>query len=228
MNDTKVKAIVLKRTNYGEADRILQILTENGKTSVMAKSARKERSRLAGSIELFSLSEVVIHKGKGDLGVLTGARLIEFYGAICSDLSALELAGSCLRDVSKRSDQVDNPEFFSLLAQTLAELNRNLNQVDVIRAWWLLNLLRASGEEINLRNDTTGQPLQANQTYTWNTIESTLEPISHGTRQITADHIKLMRLMLSAPLKLTLKVQNSTSLTENILHIAKCLNQSVV
>lgn len=224
MRDIKTKAIVLKRTNYGEADRILQLITEEGKLSVLAKGVRKERSRLAGGIELFSLSEITIHSGKGELGVLTGARLIEFYSAICSDLTAMEFAGSCLRDVSRRAEQVDSPEYFSLLASTLKELNHHLNRIDLIRIWWLLNFARISGEDANLRADTNGDKLRPDKTYTWNSAMSALEP-SAGQGRITADHIKLMRLIVSAPLALILNVKNTADLTEDILYIAKCISQ---
>ena len=47
----RTDAIVLRRTNYGEADRILQVITpSSGRLSVMARSVRKEKSRLAGGI----------------------------------------------------------------------------------------------------------------------------------------------------------------------------------
>ena len=46
--DLSTKAIVLKRTNYDEADRILNLLTPEGKMSALARSVRKEKSRLAG------------------------------------------------------------------------------------------------------------------------------------------------------------------------------------
>ena len=75
--DLRTEAIVLRRTDYGEADRILQLLTPEGKKSVVAKGVRREKSKLAGGIELFSVSEVVIHEGKGELGILTGAKLVE-------------------------------------------------------------------------------------------------------------------------------------------------------
>ena len=39
---------VLRRTNYGEADRILNIITPSGKISAIAKGVRKEKSKLAG------------------------------------------------------------------------------------------------------------------------------------------------------------------------------------
>ncbi|MDR3297787.1 MAG: DNA repair protein RecO [Candidatus Nomurabacteria bacterium] len=225
MRDQKAKAIVLRRTNYGEADRILQLLTEEGKVSVLAKSVRKERSRLAGSIELFSLSEVTIHHGKSELGILTSARLIEFYGTICSDLDLMEFAGSCLRDVSRRTEHIDSPEFFDILAQTLKALSNNSKQIDLIRTWWLLNLSRISGEDANFHIDTKGDKLSPDQTYAWNSAESSLEPNSANGR-ITVNHIKLIRLMLSAPLKLILKIQNTTHLIDDTLYIAKCINQS--
>ena len=44
--DIKTCAYVLRRTNYGEADRILNIITPLGKMSVIAKSVRKEKSNL--------------------------------------------------------------------------------------------------------------------------------------------------------------------------------------
>ena len=46
----RTKCIILRRTNYGEADRILTVLTpEHGQLSVMARGVRKEKSRLAGA-----------------------------------------------------------------------------------------------------------------------------------------------------------------------------------
>ena len=58
--DLRTKAIVLRRTDYGEADRILQLLTPSGKRSVIARGVRKEKSKLAGGIELFSVRGGVI------------------------------------------------------------------------------------------------------------------------------------------------------------------------
>jgi len=74
MKTERTRAVVLRRTNYGEADRIVQLLTPVGRRSVMARGVRKEKSKLAGGIELFAVSDVVLGQGKGDLGVVTSAR----------------------------------------------------------------------------------------------------------------------------------------------------------
>ena len=45
--DLRTKAIVLRRTDYGEADRILQLLTPSGKRSVIARGVRNWRVALS-------------------------------------------------------------------------------------------------------------------------------------------------------------------------------------
>ena len=53
-NDIRTKALVLRRTNFGEADRIINFLTEQGIISAIAKGVRKEKSKLAGSTTNFA------------------------------------------------------------------------------------------------------------------------------------------------------------------------------
>ena len=99
--DLKTRAFVLRRTNYGETDRILNLLTPEGKISCLAKGVRKEKSKLAGGIELFTLSNVVVHRSqKSDLGLLTSAKMEIFYDQILKDLSNLELASNILKEIS--------------------------------------------------------------------------------------------------------------------------------
>jgi len=103
MKSIRTKAIVLRRTNYGEADRIIQLLTpENGMLSVMAKGVRKEKSRLAGGIELFARCDVTVGFGKGDLGILTAARLDVFYSHIMTDYDRLQFGYDIIKQ-SRRS-----------------------------------------------------------------------------------------------------------------------------
>ena len=77
--DIRTKGYVLKRTNYGEFDRILNIITPVGKFSVIAKGVRKEQSKLAGSIEMFTLIDFNIHFGRSDLGLVTGAKILKYH-----------------------------------------------------------------------------------------------------------------------------------------------------
>lgn len=61
----RVTAIILKRTNVGEADSILTIFSKTlGKLRVIAKGIRKISSRRGPHMELFNEVSLVLHQGK--------------------------------------------------------------------------------------------------------------------------------------------------------------------
>ena len=221
-NDFKTQGFILRRTNYGEADRILNILTPNGKISAIARSARKEKSKLAGGIEMFCLSEFGIHQKKDSLGTITSARMIKYYKNILSDLSKLELASAFLKKISIIAENSDSPDFYQILLQVLEALNNNYDAT-LIEVWFLFNTAQALGEDINLYRDTTGKKLVAEQTYTWDVAESALCPDPRG--QIGTDEIKLMRLILSSNLNVVTRIKNPSPMLAKIIHIGKAINK---
>lgn len=219
--DLREKAIVLRRTKYGESDRILSILTPNGKLDIIAKGVRKEKSKLAGGIELFSVSEVTVHQGRPEqLGILTSSRMVKFYNNILSDLNKLELASDALRRVNRIADDVKDPELFSILEQVFFGLHHNMD-LELVESWFLLNIANLSGESVNLFRDSTGLKLQASQKYTWDNLENALAPQVDG--QISANHIKLMRLMVTSQLITIAKVNHLESLLPEIISIARAV-----
>ncbi len=229
--DLKTEALVLKRTNFGETDRILQIITPHGKISILAKGVRKERSRLAGGIELFSLSDVVLCRGKNDLAILTSAKMKEFYQDLLTDLDNIAVASEILKRVSKAADMTDNEDFFSLTKQCLRALNQaakldpksRYERSDLVQAWFYLNFAKARGEQVNLLYDIEGYRLSEQEYYSWDKVENALRLNPQG--DINADTIKLMRLMLAADLNLILRVTGAEQMAKSALYIAKAVNQ---
>src|SRR3989449_11041976 len=58
-------AIVLRRLDYGDADRILTLLTrEHGKLAAIAKGARRSKTRVGSSLDLFGRPRMMLAKGK--------------------------------------------------------------------------------------------------------------------------------------------------------------------
>lgn len=223
-NDIRTQAIILHRTKYGETDRILNLLTPEGRKSCVAKGVRKEKSKLAGGIEMFTVSEIVIHESeKSDMGILTSAKMTKSYMNIISDLDRFELGSKIIKLSNKVSENVDSPELFSLVNQCFWALDKNLSSA-LIESYFLFNLSRISGEEVNLHRDTLGDKLDSETIYAWNTYENALMPEPRGN--IKADHIKLMRLMLTSPLETVLKVQAKEKLLPEILFIAKSVAKS--
>ena len=196
--DERLRAIVLKRTNYGEADRVLQLITPKGRRSVIAKGVRRERSKLAGGIELFAVSDVVIRRGRGELGILSSARLVSFYRHILEDYERMQFTYTAMKLVTKASETVDEPEWYSLLAMTLEFLDKLEVNRQLIEAWFYIQSAYLLGEGINLRTDAVGQPLESDKVYMFDNIERAFRPSEQGN--IGADHIKLLRLIDSKTL----------------------------
>lgn len=197
--DERLRAIVLKRTNYGEADRVLQLITPKGRRSVIAKGVRRERSKLAGGVELFAVSDVVIRSGRGELGILSSARLVAFYRHILEDYERMQFAYTAMKLVTKASEMVDEPEWYTVLSTVLEYLDRHEVNRQLIETWFYLQHTYLLGEGVNLQTDVVGQPLSPDKLYMFDEIERALRPTEQGN--IGADHIKLLRLIDSKTLE---------------------------
>ncbi len=220
MKVIRTKAIVLRRTNYGEADRIVQLLTpEHGKLSVMAKSVRREKSKLAGGIELFARCDITITTGKGDLGILTGARLEQFYRNIMSDYDRLQFGYEVVKQMSKAADALDEPAFFELLDQALAALDDLEISLVVIKAWFWLQLGILLGVGLNLATDDSGMKLVEDATYNFDSSSGALT--FHENGQFNSDHIKLLRLLSAQPPKVAMQVGGMSDLIDDCVWLAE-------
>ena len=222
MRDLKTEALVIRRTNFGETDRVLSVLTPEGKYSVLAKGVRKEKSKLAGGVEPFCLSEMTLHFGRGELAVLTSAKPKEFYKNILVDINTLEVASEILKRVSRAAEHTDNSEFFKILKQSFAGLDAG-GDIETILAWFYFNLAKATGEQINLLYDGDGEKLSKDETYHWDSMEKCLKKSVAG--KIGVNEIKLMRLMVTLDLPLVLKVKDVGEMIPELLFVAKTLNQ---
>lgn len=220
--DIRTKAFVLRRTNYGEADRILNLITPQGKMSVIAKGVRKEKSKLAGNIEMFCLIDLNIHAGRSEFGVVTSAKMLEFYNSLISDFKKMELATLFIKEINRVSENSDSPEFFSVLSQVFIALEQGVNS-ELVESWFWFNVAKACGEEINLYRDAAGKKLEAETAYLWDVAESALR--EHPNGNINTDEIKIMRLMLTSKLETVSRVKNIAGSMSDILRIAKAVNK---
>ena len=219
MKTTRTQAIVLRRTNYGEADRIVQLLTPEGRKSIMARGVRKEKSKLAGGIELFAICDVVIGEGKGDLGVLTSAKLVQFYRHILEDYDRLQFGYVTIKLVSRASDAVDEPEWFDLLGEILMGLDVLTIPLPMIESWFYIRYASLLGHELNLELDINGQPLLADATYRYDVGEQGLRMVQNG--ELTGAHIKLLRLIATRPLKVLIQSGGIGELLPSCLQVVR-------
>ena len=153
MPTIKTKGIIIKRRNFGEADRILTIYTENiGKVSVMAKGVRKTLSKLSGHIEIFYLSNLMLAEGK-NFYTLTGAELIEDFNNLRNNLKHAENAFLVAEAVDKLIEE-ENPseDIFHLIIEAIKNIDCYKNDNNLTINYFLLRLLVYIGHKPELSN----------------------------------------------------------------------------
>jgi len=206
MKPIRTKAIVLRRTNYGEADRILQLLTPDyGKLSVMAKGVRREKSRLAGAVELFAVSDVSLVSGKGEIWTLTGAKMDTFFAHIMADYERMQFAYEAIKQVSRSAEQVSDPAYFTLLQTVLASLDDSEIPYDITVSWFWLQLAILEGQGLNLATDVNGMKLVEDKNYSFDPDSMSFFFLENG--DFTTEHIKLLRLLSAQSPQVVAKVK---------------------
>lgn len=198
------KAIVLRRTNYGEADRILQLMTPFGRQAVIARGARRQKSKLAGGIELFAVSDVVIRPSKGELGVLSSVRLIHFYKHILEDYDRLNAGYDAIKLIERASQTIDVPEWYDILLAVFEALDKPVIPLLLVQTWLYVRYADLLGYELGLVYDIDGQPLQAEQTYSYDISEKGLRLSESG--ELNSEHIKLLRLITAKSIKTLVQI----------------------
>ncbi len=166
MNKFSAQGIVLARTDYGEAARIVTFLTPNhGKVRAMAKGVHKPKSKLAGGIELFAVNDLSLLAGRGEIKTLISARLAHNFGNIIKQIDRTNTAYEAINLLNKNTE--DNPEaaYFNLLSSALAALD-DLKIPPALSGLWLrAQLLKLAGHAPNLRTDEQAKKLVAGNKY---------------------------------------------------------------
>ena len=219
MNTHRTRAIVLRRTNYGEADRVLDLLTPDGRLSVMARGVRKEKSKLAGGIELFAICDVVVGQGKGTLGLLTSARLVHFYRHILEDYDRMQFAYESLAQVTKASASLDESEWYDIASEVLAALDVVTVPVQLVQTWFYMRVSALLGEELSMSRDYKGSKLEVDKIYRYDSSERGFVDDARGS--VTAEHIKILRLVGVKPLGVIVQVGGMEQYLADCLDIAR-------
>ena len=130
----RVEAVVLRHSEFGEADRLLTLYTrEQGKLRCIAKGVRKIRSRKAGHIQPFSRAKLMLARGR-DLWIITQAELIDAYPSLQENLVILGYASYVIELLDRFTyEEGANPPLYRLLTRTLERLTKNPHPDMVVR-----------------------------------------------------------------------------------------------
>ena len=141
----KTDAVILKRSDFGEADRLVTVFTpEYGKLRLLAKGIRKPTSRKAGHLELFTHARLLIARGR-ELDIVTQAETVNAFRPLREDLKRTGYAHYVAELLDKFTAERDrNPPLFTLLLETLSRLCEEADLERVAR-YYELHLLTLAG-----------------------------------------------------------------------------------
>ena len=170
--DVTAEAVVLRRSQTGETDRRLTLLTkEHGKIDVVAKGARKAGSRLAGSSEpmvraVFTWAEGRNRRFVTQVQPVTSyPHLRDDYDKSIAALALLEIIAASLPYESPNPYETDIADVFDHCTKSLEFLERAIDWSPVI-VWSEVKLLELEGMHPDWTScSVTGQGIQENPTW---------------------------------------------------------------
>jgi DNA repair protein RecO (recombination protein O) len=150
MRKSETDAIVLRLTDYGEADRIVSLFTlEQGKLQGIARGAKRSRKRFAGALEPFAHLKLQLQQGSG-LATLTCADIASIFPGIRGELAKIGSAAYACELVERLTPEAEaNPRLFRLLFCYLERLDQAPTSPSD-RRFFAVNLLKILGYQPEL------------------------------------------------------------------------------
>ena len=201
----RTDAIILRRTDFGEADRLLTVYTaEFGKLRLLAKGVRKTASRKAGHVELFMLTNMLVARGR-TWDIVSQAEIVEAYRDLRENLDRTSQAYYLAELVDRFTEEHDaNAPLFELLALSLAHLSHADDTFMALR-FFELHLLSLTGYQPQLRFCVTCQEaLEPVENNYFSRVNGGMLCPSHGQNRPDAELmplavLKVLRYIQSEP-----------------------------
>lgn len=143
------KGLVIRETAYQDADKMIDLFTEDGIRTVCVKSARKPGSKYAAVTQLFSYGEFCL-RCSGERFYLDSAVSLEMFFGIRNDLEALALASYFSELVRKISTEQPQPQILRLFLLALHHLSEHSRPLMLVKPIFELRLMRELGMAPNL------------------------------------------------------------------------------
>ncbi|TMC54193.1 MAG: DNA repair protein RecO [Chloroflexi bacterium] len=139
------RAVVLRKLDYGEADRIFTFLTStHGKVGAIAKGVRRPESKLGPSLELYGHVDLLLARGRGELDVVAQVERVPGY-RIEGDVERMAHA-ALIAELAERVCEDRHPVdgVYDLAVMAMEELARESDPRRA-SAWFLLSALDLLG-----------------------------------------------------------------------------------
>lgn len=227
----KIQGVILRRNNVGEADRIVTLLTPQGKLAVVARGIRKLASRKAGALELFQVVDLVVSE-TGSLPTVSEATTREFFPRLREDLAAASQAFWAAELVDRLVQDEGGGTLYPVLVDYLRRVEAGANSLD-IRAFELSVLLDLGSQPELKVCVHCGHTLQPGKFGWSNQLGGVLDAdcllTQVSTRPISEAAIKALRILtehrLAISQRLTLDDKVASEIEDILHHYLEALSE---
>lgn len=221
----KTRGIIIKRSNFSEADRLVTIFTEkHGIVRVIAKGVRKPLSKLSGNIELFCLTDFLFAEGR-NLDIVSGAEIIKCYFKMRNGLETTSKSFYFSEIIEKMlAENQAHPRIFVLLENVLENLNEKNSKLLI--SFFEINFLADIGYLPELYKCVKcGKKLEEKNNYfSFSDGGIVCADCKTGDQPISNQAIKTLRLFLAKEISIIEKIRLDKKLATEIEEITSmCL-----
>jgi DNA repair protein RecO (recombination protein O) len=152
MNSFNTKAFVLKSVNYGDADKIFTLLSqERGKISASAKGVRKISSKRRGSLDTLNLVDLKIHESASGFKTITETSIIDSFSGAKKNIERT-FSGYYISEMIAKNLEEDHESriLFDLIYKSFKMLSNIRVPTKVAVSYFEINFMKLMGYEITL------------------------------------------------------------------------------
>ncbi|MBR1802611.1 MAG: DNA repair protein RecO [Clostridia bacterium] len=141
MGIIKTKGIILSESNMNDFDKMVTILTPNGKIGCAAKGARRPKSLLMAGTQVFCFGEYLLYQSASSYHI-NSCDTIEVFYQIRTDLDKLKYASHITKIINDVTDENQNTyRILQLYLNTLYMISETHENMDFILSVFQLRLL---------------------------------------------------------------------------------------
>lgn len=225
----KTIGLILKRQDFGEADRLLTIFSyDKGKLKAIAKGVRKPLSKMAGHLEPFSMTSFQLSEGR-NFYTVTGADLQEAFADIRTNLGKTSVALYFLEAVDALT--VDNePHWsaFQLTIDTLAILEAmpGIQKRRVLTVGFSLKLLAELGYLPELQSCVSCTKVLVPEKIVFSSSFGGLlcedcQRLDYAAIKLSTNSVKAMRILIAEPVGMASRLGLSDAVLDELEQVAQ-------
>lgn len=152
MGTFKTKGIIISENNSGDFDKMVTMLTPNGKISCSAKGARRPKSQLMAGTQFLCFGEYMMFKGS-NVYTLNSCEPIEIFYNIRIDIDKLQYAAHITKIILDVTDENQNTyKILQLYLNTLYVISQTDMNLDFITSIFKLRLMCLLGFTPRIEN----------------------------------------------------------------------------